>query len=105
MTNDISLIYIFSTNLQADSFEAGKKSFKPTAKACKDFASSWGLLLHMDSVGVFDGVMTIRIMLEVQGPKNAVLEQVSAIFAFAAFRKFTLVNQFILSKEEGTSPK
>ncbi len=97
--SNLNLMFLFSFTVKADSTEYGIKKALPTVKKCEEFAQSLDILLRSDHVGAYDGSFLVRETFNIKGPQNSVLLKVSALFAFAASIKLSLINQFFLAEQ------
>lgn len=89
---------MFFSSVEAESQEEGLRRAKPIVLACKRFAQSIGSHIMCDPLIPMDGEMEFRIVFDIKGTENSVLEKVAALFSFAALFKFRFVNQFYYTK-------
>lgn len=71
---------------------------KPIFLACKRFAQSIGSHIMYDPLPPIDGKMEFRIVFDIKGTEDSVLEKVAALFSFVTLFKFRLCNQFYYTK-------
>lgn len=91
-------MYIFSYNCPAKSKSEGEKKSSIVIERCLEFKKAMGILLLSDLPVYCDGMYSSRIVFNVHDSQDSVLLKVSALFAFAASVKLTLINQEFLPK-------
>lgn len=91
-------MYLFLSDLNADSIEEGDKKTKPIVSKCRRFAKTIGSDIMYVPFYPVDGKMTFRITFIIVSPEDPVLEKVAALFSFAALLKLRLCNQLYFSE-------
>lgn len=104
MDQQITLMYLFFSSVDAKTQEEGLKRAKPIFLACKRFAQSIGSHIMYDPLTAMDGRMEFRIVFDIKGTEYSVLEKVAALFSFATLFKFRLTNQFYYPEQGPKGP-
>ena len=99
MSEQITLMYMFFSDVEADSDEDAYKKTRPIFRTCQRFAKSIGVNFMFDINTAFEGSAEFRIVFDIKGTENSVLEKVSVLFGFAALHKFRFGNQFYYPKK------
>lgn len=100
MSDKITLMYMFFSDVEADSDEEAFKKTRPIFRSCQRFSKSIGVNFMFDICIAFEGSAEFRVVFDVKGTEYSVLEKVAILFNFAALHKFRFGNQFYYPEKE-----
>ena len=99
MNEQITLMYMFFSDVEADSDDEAYTNTRHIFRTCQRFSKSIGVNFMFDIGIPFEGTAIFRVVFDIKGTEYSVLEKVSILFSFAALHKFRFGNQFYYPKE------